>query len=89
MNSQTVPQFWELFSQLPQNVRRRASRVYRLWRQNPDAPGLHFKRVGQTRPVYSIRIGDYYRALGLLQGDTITWFWIGGHDEYERLLKQV
>jgi hypothetical protein len=28
-----------------------------------------------------------YRALGLLKGDTVTWFWIGTHDEYERLLK--
>ena len=51
--------------------------------------GLHFKRVGRTRPVYSIRIRDYYRALGLLHGDTITWFWIGNHDVYERLVKDI
>jgi len=24
--------------------------------------------------------------LDLLKGDTVTWFWIGTHDEYERLL---
>ncbi len=89
MNSETLPQFWKLFYQLPQDVQRRASKAYRRWQQNPDTPSLHFKRIGDTRPVYSIRIGINYRALGLLRGDTVTWFWIGGHDEYERLLKHV
>ena len=89
MNSQTLPQFWKLYSRLPKMVRRRASKTYRMWRQNPDTPGLHFKRVGRTRPVYSIRIGASYRALGLLHGDTVTWFWISHHDEYERLLKPM
>ncbi len=89
MNSQTLPQFWKLYRQLPKRVQRRASRAYRLWRQNPEAAGLDFKHVGSTRPVYSIRISDYYRALGLRYGDSITWFWIGSHDEYERLLKRL
>jgi len=22
--------------------------------------------------------------LGILEGDTMTWFWIGSHDDYER-----
>jgi hypothetical protein len=60
-----------------------------MWREDPGTPGLQFKRVGRTRQVYSIRIGDHYRALGVLQDDVVTWFWIGTHDEYERLLKQV
>jgi hypothetical protein len=50
-------------------------------------PGLHFKRVNRKRPVYSARIGIHYRAVGLLKDDTITWFWIGSHDDYERLLR--
>lgn len=25
-----------------------------------------------------------FRALGILEGSTVTWFWIGNHDEYER-----
>jgi hypothetical protein len=49
-------------------------------------PGLNLKRVGRKRPVYSVRVGIQYRAVGLLEGETITWFWIGSHDEYERLL---
>jgi hypothetical protein len=25
-----------------------------------------------------------YRAIGILDDDTITWFWIGSHDQYVR-----
>jgi len=38
--------------------------------------------------VWSVRIGDGYRALALLEGETLYWYWIGDHDEYERLLSQ-
>jgi hypothetical protein len=89
MTSQTLPQFWKLFYELPKQVQHRANKAYRIWQQYPDAPGLHFKRVGKRRPVYSVRLGEDERALGLLHGDTITWFWIGRHDEYERLLRQM
>ncbi len=89
MNSRALPQFWKLYYELPVHVRRRAGKAYRLWKENPNTPGLYFKRVGNTRPVYSIHIGEDYRALGLLHGDTVTWFWIGRHDEYERLLKHT
>lgn len=89
MNSQTLPQFWKLYNQLPKIIRRRAVKAYRLWRDKPQAPGLQFKLVGKRRPVYSVRINDAYRALGLLDGDTIYWFWIGAHDEYERIIKSM
>lgn len=68
---------------MPPEVRERARRAYRLWRENPDLPGLRFKRVGQD--VF-VRIGRDYRALGLIEGDVVYWYWIGRHDEYERLI---
>ena len=68
---------------MPPDVRQRARRAYRLWRENPDIPGLRFKRVGHE---VSVRIGRDYRALGVLEGDTVNWYWIGKHDEYDRLL---
>jgi hypothetical protein len=89
MNSQTVPQFWRWYDRLPQQIQRQANQAYRRWQANPHARGLSFQRVGKTRPVYSVRINDDYRALGLLEGDTITWFWIGNHDQYMRLLKNM
>jgi hypothetical protein len=68
-------------------VKRRARIAYKLWRDNPSHPSLLFKRVEESRPVYSVRIGSAHRALGLLKGDTITWFWIGDHKEYDRMRK--
>lgn len=88
MKSQTTPTFWNLYDELPEQVQRRADSAYRLWRINPYAHGLYFKRVGRHRPVFSVRIGQDYRALGILERDVIIWFWIGSHDVYERLLKQ-
>lgn len=87
MKSITTSQFWKLYYALPEDIQHRADRAYELWRLNPQAHGLYFKRVGKQKPVYSVRIGQGYRALGLLEGDAIVWFWIGPHDEYERLLK--
>jgi len=89
MNSQTTSKFWEIYYHLPRSIQRKADKAYQIWCENPDSPGLNYKRVGKTRPVYSVRIGDGYRALGLLHGDTVTCFWIGTHNEYMRLLKYM
>lgn len=89
MKSVTTSQFWKLYDSLPEGVQRQADRAYELWRVNPQAQGLYFKRVGKQRPVYSVRIGRGHRALGLLEGEAILWFWIGPHDEYDRLLRHL
>lgn len=83
MNSHITRSFRDAFRTLPSEVRERARRAYRLWRENPDLPGLRFKRVGAD---VSIRIGRNYRALGLIEGDVVYWYWIGRHDEYDRLV---
>ena len=83
MNSRTSQSFRAAFQALPVDVRQRARRAYQLWRKDPMLPGLRFKRIGDD---VSIRIGREYRALGLLEGDTVTWYWIGKHDTYDRKL---
>jgi len=50
---------------------------------------LRFKRVSECEPIYSVRIGHGHRALDLLEGDTIYWYFIGNHDEYERELQRL
>jgi hypothetical protein len=64
----------------------RARRAYHLFREKPEHPSLRFKKVGNLEDVYSVRIGLGYRALGVLQGSTIVWFWIGSHADYDRLI---
>jgi hypothetical protein len=86
MKSRATRKFWRQFETLPQSIQEHARQSYRQFQSNPAYPSLSFKRVDSSEPVYSVRIGINYRALGLLDGDTITWFWIGPHDGYDRLL---
>ena len=89
MKSLTTAQFWKLYNDLPEVIKKRADRSYQLWQLDASAQGLFFKKVGKRRPVFSVRIGRGYRTLGLLGDDQIIWFWIGPHDEYMRLLKSL
>jgi len=88
VTSRTTEQFRRIFAELPPEVQDQARRAYRLFRQNPNHPSLRFKPVHPRRPIYSVRIGPGYRAVGILEGDTIVWFWIGSHADYDRLLSQ-
>jgi hypothetical protein len=36
-----------------------------------------------------VRVSRGWRALGLLESDTMYWFWIGSHAEYDRLLEHL
>ena len=87
MNSKTTREFRELLSELPAHVQRQAREAYALFRQNAAHPGLRFRQVHPTPPIYSARVGIGYRAVGSLEGDKVVWFWIGSHAEYDRLLR--
>ncbi len=89
MKSVATDEFRDRLGRLPSPMRQQASRAYALWRADPHHPGLQFKRVSQCQPVYSARVGLGHRALGLWEGDTITWFWIGSHAEYDALLARL
>jgi hypothetical protein len=79
VNSQLAESFLACYARLPAAVREQARRAYRLWRANPSHPGVQFKRVHATEPIFSARVGIGWTALGLLEGNTVTWFWIGSH----------
>jgi hypothetical protein len=68
---------------------KQAIHCYQLWRSNPYHPSLQFKCVSPTQPIYSVRISLSYRALGILQGNHVTRFWIGNHSDYEKLLRRI
>ena len=48
-----------------------------------------FQKIHGRDMVYSCRVTLGYRALGLLENEEITWFWIGSHADYDRLLKKL
>lgn len=84
MNSETLPSFWEAYFLLDEDIKSRARKAYRLWQDNPFHPSLHFKCINREENVWSVRITLAYRAIGFMEENTVTWFWIGKHDEYER-----
>ncbi len=89
MNSRTTRRFRELLAALPAHVRQQAREAYRLFRLNPAHPGLRFKQVHADPPTYSARVGIRYRAVGVLDGDTVVWFWVGSHADYDKILEQL
>jgi hypothetical protein len=64
--------FIQASRKLPPAVQEQARKNYRLWRINPAHSSLHFKRVHSHEPLYSVRVGLGWRALGLLEEGTIT-----------------
>ena len=88
MISHTTERFRKALKQLPPHIQRQARRAYRLFRQNPYHPSLHFKQVHPRRPIYSVRISLEYRALGIREDDVVIWFWIGTHTDYEKIIAQ-
>ena len=84
MKSQTLPSFWDSYRLLSEKNKRSARKAYRLWKENPFYPSLHFKCINSEEDIWSVRINRSYRAIGILDSDTVTWFWIGNHNNYER-----
>lgn len=89
MKSHTTKRFRAAFEALPEHIQRQARGAYKLFKQDPHHPGLRFKQVHPTRPIYSARINAEYRALGVRDGDEIIWFWIGSHADYDHLVSHL
>ena len=89
MKSRATPRFWAAYRELPTDIQGLASKAYCLFTSSPQHQSLRFKKVHGHEPIYSARVALGYRALGFLEGDEITWFWIGAHADYERLLARL
>ena len=83
MKSSTKKSFRTRYAALPPGIRTLARKNFRLWLRNPRHPSIQFKKTGN---FWSARIGDSHRALAMMIGERVDWFWIGSHDEYERII---
>jgi hypothetical protein len=82
--SHVTPAFRQCLKGLPAHVRWQARFAYRLFAADPRHPSLHFKQIHHTRPIYSARVGIGYRAIAVLEGRDLYWYWIGTHADYDR-----
>jgi hypothetical protein len=85
MISQTVPRFWELYRKLPREIRQAARDAYGKFSTNPAHPGLRFHRLAIASELWSLRITRDFRAVGIVDGNTITWNWIASHADFDRM----
>ena len=77
------PKFWALYRSLPDDVRAVADKNFELLKADQRHPSLHFKKIG---PVWSVRVGIQYRALGTSVEEGVLWFWIGTHADYDKIV---
>ncbi len=89
MVSRTSESFRKLLNGLPKNVQRQAHVAYARWEFDHYHPSLRFRQVHPSKPYFSARISDDYRAVGVVKDNRIVWFWIGSHSEYDNLLKRL
>jgi mRNA-degrading endonuclease RelE of RelBE toxin-antitoxin system len=78
------PQFWQHYQKLPPAIQQLADKNFELLKSNPHHPSLHFKAL---EDFWSVRVGLKYRALAVETPGGLTWFWIGPHAEYDKLVK--
>ena len=89
MISHLTETFRKAFAGLPAHVQAAARKNYKLWKKDPFHPSLEFKKAHTRRPIHSVRVGIGWRALGIVEGEHITWFWIGSHNDYNNLLSRL
>jgi hypothetical protein len=87
VKSRDLPDFWACFNQLPPKVQKNARKNFVLWKTQQGLKSLAFKRI--KHDLWSVRAGSGFRALATFDDGRFLWFWIGAHDEYERLLRKL
>jgi mRNA-degrading endonuclease RelE of RelBE toxin-antitoxin system len=81
----TTTRFRKCLKDLPPPIQKTAQDNFELLKENSRHPSLHFKKIGR---FWSVRIGLDYRVLALEDDSDFIWVWIGGHDEYERIISR-
>jgi hypothetical protein len=78
-----------MFSRMPVAVQQLAAAVYKVFAADPNAPSLHSHTLKDTARgrhkagSISVRINQQYRAIYVVDGDAVIWYWCGSHNDYE------
>lgn len=89
MTSHITDDFTACYNRLPDRIKKQAKKAYKLWKKDPEHPGLEFKKVSKNKPVYSVRITLGWRVIGVKHKNEMIWFWIGSHADYEKVLSKL
>jgi hypothetical protein len=90
LGSTLSPKFFDTYRNLPPGIRSKARESYRQFVIDPKSIKFKaIKRLADGNQLCSARVTRDYRVLGVLANDIVIWFWIGSHDHYERLIRQL
>ncbi len=84
MISRVRPSFWRYYRDLDPKIQTAARNSYGLFETNPAHPSLRFKKLAGHDRIWSVRINQSVRALAERNGDTVIWFWIGSHNDFDK-----
>ncbi|CCE24474.1 conserved protein of unknown function [Methylotuvimicrobium alcaliphilum 20Z] len=54
-----------------------------MLKENPRHPSIRLKRIEE---LWSARVGQNYRVIGIDAPDGIQWIWIGSHADYDKFI---
>lgn len=83
-NSYLTPKFKKLFDRLPHDAKAKVTSNYKQWRADPSS--VDFRPLKGKPDIWRVSIGLYWRALGRDEGDSIVWYWVGSHNDYDKLV---
>jgi len=79
----TSSDFWLLYAKLPIEIRELANKNFEPLKGNHRHPSLQLKRIEE---LWSVRVGQHYRAIGIDADGGIQWIWIGSHADYDKII---
>lgn len=88
MRSIVSSQFRKNLEKLPESVQSEARAGFQKWKDNPASVG--WKRLaGPVSDMWSVQIGNRYRAIGILskQDNAVVWTFVGSHEDYNNYIK--
>lgn len=88
MIHRATAKFWKRYYSLPESIQELADKNFELLKADSSHPSLHFKELSGKENIWSVRVGDHFRALAIKENDELFWFWIGSHAEYNRIISQ-
>ena len=89
MTSRFTAGYFKRLKRLPKDVQRRTIKTLELLEQDARYPSLHFKELSARHGAWSARVSRDYRMVGYRDAEVIEWFWVGPHDQYDKLLNRL
>jgi len=82
-------EFEKRYQQLPKNIKRKAEKQEKIFRNNPFHPSLHTEKLMTKRKnIWSFRIDKKYRIIfRFLDKNRVVFLTVGPHDWVYRRIK--